>query len=457
MASFASTVLALLFVMRLSKANGNLFSNVRASYGEDALKCVRSFSTTAKKLEKTKLDVIFLEKCKIYNVFPKFLRFKLYKKCLEYSHLYKSWQTKLLINELNSKRKSIDTLSSLLKQRTCNVKAKFPSFCAFRIFRHIEAEIEQYKFSIRSVHERKLFNLGVKNNIEPCNPDEVIFNYSSLTLDQRTKFLLAFGLDFCLPVFKLDFYKYFLPFEKCVLHLKNDHCLDFPEFTNRIKSLAYKYFYNFKSYKIFSSVFKVGDVRLLRALSRNPNVIVTRPDKGRGVVILDRSNYTNSVHGIISDSSKFQEITEPITKFSLKIEDKVNNFLRKLKSSSFITDQLYNELFVRGSGPGILYGLPKIHKKDFRTKFQMRPIFAAYNSASFKLGKFLVNVLSGLTKNSYTVDNSSVFSRDIISFPDAHKYFMASFDVENLFTNVPLTFLYLKPLIIHGVLKWGHI
>ena len=440
MASLWSTVLALLFVIRLSKANGtNMLSHVRATYGEGALKCVRKYSSLAKKLEKTKLDVIFLEKCKVYNVFPKFLQFKLYKKCLNSTQFYKSWQAKLLIYELNSKRRNVRSISNLLEQCVLDIKAIVPQLCAFRIFSVIQSDVAKFKISTTAIHTRKLNSLGVKNNIEPCDPDKVIFNFSSLVLDQRIKFLLGFGLDFCLPVFRLDFYKYFMSFEKLMQTLKNSHCSDLPEFTNRLKTLAYKYFYNFKSYKIFSSVFKVGDISLLRSLSKNPNIIVTRPDKGRGVVLLDKCNYISSVISIISDTSKFEPITDPITKFSLKIEDKVNNFLRKLKSSNIITDTVYNDLFARGSGPGILYGLPKIHKKDFSSKFQMRPIFAAYNSASFKLGKFLVNILSPLTKNLFTVENSYNFSSDIVSFPNAEKYFMASFDVENLFTNVPLT------------------
>ena len=83
--------------------------------------------------------------------------------------------------------------------------------------------------------------------------------------------------------------------------------------------------------------------------------------------------------------------------------------------------------------------LPEIHKNYFCTKFQMKPIFAAYNNAPFRLEKFLVNILSPLTKNAFTIDNSTIFSNNIVNFPNADKYFMASFDVENLFTNVPLT------------------
>ncbi|KAG1652534.1 hypothetical protein GQR58_026230 [Nymphon striatum] len=141
---------------------------------------------------------------------------------------------------------------------------------------------------------------------------------------------------------------------------------------------------------------------------------------------------------IISDPSKFSPINEPILKFSMKIEDKINNFLRKIKNLNLIPEELYKLLFVTGSGPGILYGLPKIHKPDFSTKFQFRPIFAAYNTPSFKIAKYLVSILSNLTFNSYSVKDSFQFADEIRSFPNADRYFMASFDVESLFTNVPI-------------------
>ena len=69
---------------------------------------------------------------------------------------------------------------------------------------------------------------------------------------------------------------------------------------------------------------------------------------------------------LISDPLKFVPIENlSIQKFTLKIEDKVNNFLRKIRKSELITEETYNKLFASGSTPGILYGLPKIHKIDF--------------------------------------------------------------------------------------------
>ena len=122
----------------------------------------------------------------------------------------------------------------------------------------------------------------------------------------------------------------------------------------------------------------------------------------------------------------------------MKIEDKINNFLRKLKDSASLSSENYFKLYASGSSPGILYGLPKIHKPDFALKFQFRPIFAAYNTPSFKLAKFLVPVLNCLTTNQYTVDNTYMFVDRLKKFTNVQDLTMASFDVENLFTNIPL-------------------
>ena len=130
-------------------------------------------------------------------------------------------------------------------------------------------------------------------------------------------------------------------------------------------------------------------------------------------------------------------IFEPISKYVLKIEDKINNFLRKIKTA--IGEDLYKKFYVSGSGPGILYSLSKIHKPDFASKFQFRPIFAAYDTPSFNIAKYLVQFLSSFTCNQYTVSNSYRFCEDIRNIPNCNSLIMASFDIDNLFTNVPLS------------------
>ena len=105
--------------------------------------------------------------------------------------------------------------------------------------------------------------------------------------------------------------------------------------------------------------------------------MVSRPDKGKGIIIVAKQNYINYLLGNLADNSNFEEVVEPITKAVQSIEDQINDFLRKLKSLTKINQSIYGDFYVSGSSLGILYRLPKIHKLDFNVNFQYRPIFAA--------------------------------------------------------------------------------
>ena len=50
--------------------------------------------------------------------------------------------------------------------------------------------------------------------------------------------------------------------------------------------------------------------RVLQNLRKNKDIIITKPDKGKVVVILDRKLYDNPIQEIISDTSKFEKLNE---------------------------------------------------------------------------------------------------------------------------------------------------
>ena len=376
------------------------------------------------------------------TVFPKFLQFKLYKKVLQSSSFYKKWQNKLLNYEIQNKKKTISRLTTLIEQDESVINNTVTYIDSVVIKRKLHSILSKFEKTTSDTHERKLQKLGIYNNIAPCDPDKIVFNYSKLNISYRIKTLLAYGLDFCLPVYKLDFYRYFLPFESIVSRIKylNLHKeINFSEFLNKFHAISYKYFYKFSSFKIFSAVFSRKDIEDIRSLSKNNEIIICKPDKGRGVVILDKVTYVTHMLHLLSDASKFEKINNiTFAKYTLKIEDKINNFLRKLKSLKTISSDIYSKLYCTGTNPGILYGLPKIHKIDFAQKFQFRPIFAAYSTPAYNISKYLVSYLSPLTKSEYSVDNSYTFVSHLSNVIFDNNLFMTSFDVCNLYTNVPL-------------------
>ena len=91
-------------------------------------------------------------------------------------------------------------------------------------------------------------------------------------------------------------------------------------------------------------------------------------------------------------------------------------------------------MFASGSLPGVLYGLPKIHKLNC----PIRPILSAIGTFNYNCANLLVPLLNPLTQNEYTVKKSIEFAKGVSAFNFSDPLFLASFDVKSLFTNIPL-------------------
>ena len=99
---------------------------------------------------------------------------------------------------------------------------------------------------------------------------------------------------------------------------------------------------------------------------------------------------------ILSDSSKFKKLnTKPGKEINslLQQENRFTTFFQKVKRS--ISDQLYKELYQRGSQPGIMYGLSKVCKPFTKNFPKLCPILSTINMATCDWAKFFapLNVL----------------------------------------------------------------
>ena len=144
----------------------------------------------------------------------------------------------------------------------------------------------------------------------------------------------------------------------------------------------------------------------LKGLSANKDLIFQKLDKGSTVVLLNGNDYIKQLNELLSDSSKFKKLNIKPGKeinFLLQQEDRLTNFLKKVKKS--ISEQLYKELYPRGSQPGIMYGLSKIHKPLINNFPKLRPILSAINTATYSWAKFFVPLLKCFTMNEYTLKN----------------------------------------------------
>ena len=77
---------------------------------------------------------------------------------------------------------------------------------------------------------------------------------------------------------------------------------------------------------------------MLKQLSKDKSIIITKPDKGRGVVVQDKKENIDKTEEILSDGTKFKVFYEYVFKCITRLEDKLNRLLRSLKLK--ITEEL---------------------------------------------------------------------------------------------------------------------
>ena len=162
-------------------------------------------------------------------------------------------------------------------------------------------------------------------NLSIFTANTTITNLTEYELSQEESDLLKAVLYFSIQPDKIQKSEIFTTFEK--IHRSFLNNLKSEETKSQIKAhlsyLANSYFYNYKP-----SPRILRQHRVLRNLRKNKDIVVTKPDKGNGLVILDRKLYNNAIEEIISDSYKFEKLSEDPT---LKRKVSLQRFVRKLK------------------------------------------------------------------------------------------------------------------------------
>ncbi|CAF4998196.1 unnamed protein product, partial [Rotaria sp. Silwood1] len=171
---------------------------------------------------------------------------------------------------------------------------------------------------------------------------------------------------------------------------------------------------------------------VLMHLKEDKSLVITRPDKGRGVVLMNKNEYLSKMYAIVNDSSKFKRLsTDP----TVAREQNLIKLLNRLLKEKSITEQFFKMSCPKGSNPGRLYGLPKIHKDNI----PLRPVLSAIGTFNYGLGKALTNILSDIIEREKMVRDPFSFVEELKTLPKSFSnYKMVSFDISSLYTNVPL-------------------
>ena len=435
--------IALIFIIRIRFPKDQpLRDIIIRRYNEETLRIYRQLERTEKKLKKLQCDVQFLIKCESQQLIPKFLRFKLHNPRLTSSCSYRTFQQELLRNEIKFKEKCI----SKRRIECDNIAKSLRSKTFWLDFHHLYGIImnstQSLTQSTKCIHAKKLEALGYVDRTSTTTVNSVI-NLSKYPLSSDEKDLLSKGLKYVIGPSKPSLHYNFLNFEKFYQKLREIKSATEEKpicetFLSRFKYLIHSYHSECNKFYKSHSNRSTDELNIIKKLSNNKDLIITRPDKGNGVVVMDKSDYILKMNDVLNDNSKFERLSSDVSTKSLatqirKQEDKLNRTLRKFRDDSFIDKATYKYLYASGSQIGYLYGLPKIHKPNI----PLRPILSAIDTFNYRLSKFLVPLLSPITTNKYTVRDSFTFAKEITNL-DFKDVTMTSFDVKSLYTNIPL-------------------
>ncbi|UYV74794.1 hypothetical protein LAZ67_12001008 [Cordylochernes scorpioides] len=173
--------------------------------------------------------------------------------------------------------------------------------------------------------------------------------------------------------------------------------------------------------------------QIIRTLSKNNNIVITRSDKGSRTVIMNTMDYISGMNRILSNSDVFTPATAEDQTVS---NSKYKKDLRTLCRNKIITTDELQGFLSNLHGQAYIYGLPKVHKINI----PLRPIVAFHLSPTAPLAQYLAKIIIPLFKEgaaSTSISSTPKFLDHIQQLPVVPNSLMISFDVINLYPSLP--------------------
>ena len=127
-----------------------------------------------------------------------------------------------------------------------------------------------------------------------------------------------------------------------------------------------------------------------RQLSNNNSIVILKQDKGRVVVIMNRSACLEKCFALLN-TSQFKKLSKDSTHAT---ERKIQRVVRKMKLK-FLSN-IYSKIYPTGFAPGKFYGTAKAHKlspNDTINELPLRPTELNIETGTYHLSKYLAKLL----------------------------------------------------------------
>ena len=375
------------------------------------------------------IELDFLNSCVHNNVYPVSFWKSLRRSRIRPDSSSLKRHTQSLIDTIQSRvdllRTALANQTRVLDELSFEERTLFVDF--MRSIAQNEATRKQVKLN-RTLEEKK------PQQTFPVEPERYVHNLSGISLDKTQLEVLSLGPKFCIPRHRSEQLETEVQFEH-LLHQCQQLSPTSNEALEQFKSDLVHHCYNYRRTPFYHRMLSdKKHIESLRTLQKNSDIIITKPDKGGGIVLLDRTDYLAKMHRILSDTFKFQKMTSEKDKTDLE-EKRMTDCLKRMKEQGYRDDVQFGNYRPTGTNIPRLYGPPKFHKPNC----PLRPILDMTNSPYHTVAQWLADKLEPVRRQvcKYSLRGTFEFVEAVKDIQLTDKTMLSS-DVVSLFMNVPL-------------------
>ena len=283
MTSKRGSLTKLLSLSYLSKSiSKSLLIKILRRDNHDQLQLFRRLEQSSKKLINSRCTVEFLELA------------------TRWKKSAKDFEVKVVKEEISQKKQQIRLHGKEVIDIFEDIKRKSSTLrymCILRVMNKLNKDLYQ---RVMTVHTRKISRMLSR----ATNVDEHIKNISSYKFTFFPKLVLCRGLNFVIPrpVSAKDIQA---SFESSYRTLEHNLAEDKKELTvATLRSIALNYIEQKNSSPPKTLL------RSINQLKKRDDIVITKPDKGTGVVVMDKSDYTRLLNeASINNTEKFKSVS----------------------------------------------------------------------------------------------------------------------------------------------------
>ncbi|XP_053699154.1 uncharacterized protein LOC128746132 [Sabethes cyaneus] len=410
-------------------------NEIVSKYGEEGRNLMRNFQKVAIKLAKSSNRYKFLLNCRKCKVVPNCLNYKVQldlnneNSQRELEKVVRKHKIRILSVMVADAKRTIAMLKKQKSALNSVMERTYKQGDVRRVREVVERKAVIVYNTVKRTEQRKMEALKTRRAAELTHEVGWIENTTNTPIPEFLERTLLLGPNFNIQhSTNVPYIDVVSEIEKTVKHKEN---------ANEIRTEVTTAITNHINYMLqprhHDHEWIAKDMaKSKKFLKENPNLIITKADKGNKTVIITAEEYHDKMLELLSDNITYRKLkTDP----SAKIHKSVNVFLDQWLDRKYIDSRTYKSVKMMSYNIPRIYGLPKIHKQNR----PLRPVVATIGSVTYNIAKYLASVIGKIVgHNDFHVHNSFQFAEQVTGVQIAEEDVLFSLDVTSLFTSIPI-------------------